>query len=146
MSPNLEQVSAEADALLLKILEQGGDLAPAFAALEKAIPIFEGAGYQLDELIPATAPAGIGFRKREARTGKGFWEIYSQAVRKTLCAKKSKLRVAIDSGTGSLVTFVMTTLTLPLAAAVIIAPIVAILMSIGVDAYCQWSDESTNER
>ncbi len=145
MPPKLDQVAADADALLLEIQVKGGDLSPAFAALQKGIQSFEGAGHRIDELIPATAPAGLGARSLQAKTGKGFWEIYSKAIRKTLCAKKSKLRTAIDGGSGSLAGYVMTALALPVTATVIVAPIVAILVSVGVDAYCEWSKEGLND-
>jgi len=148
--PELIRAAQEAEELMGQIRIRGGDLGPAFEALEAAIPAFEKAGYQLEALLPSSHDAGLGFGKPGSRTGRGFWEVYSQAVRSSLCDPVGELRSAVKLGLGtsatSVVGAIMSVLALPLAACAIVAPIAAILMTIGLDAYCEWSkDESERE-
>ncbi len=142
-SPEFRQAAEEAETLSQKIRSANGDLEPAYQALEFAIAKFEESGYSVDALIPASGEPGLGFAMSKAKTGKGFWEIYSRAVRDKLCDSKGELnrlaKTGLPSSAGAIAATTMATLALPAAAITVVVPFAAILASVGVEAYCKWS-------
>lgn len=78
-----------------------------------------------------------GFAKR-------FYQSYVHQVRSSLCNKDSDLRktigTAIGTGTGSLITALAPAFSVPLGAAMLVAPVAAILLVKGIDAFCEMGD------
>ena len=141
--------ASRAEQILGAIHAHGGDLGPAYEALEEGITELEQAGHDVDEIVPADSELSLGFWRVSDRSGKGFWAIYSRLVRRRICSPDSALRGHVDhamqASTGAIVGAVVTALALPLAAAAIAAGIAAILISIGIDAFCEMSEESAED-
>jgi hypothetical protein len=131
-----------AERLADEIQSQGGSLAPAYEAFEVGISQFQQSGLPLEALIPA-GERGLKFTASHTKDGKSFWSVYGKIVRNKLCTKNSKLQSLARSGAqlsaGSLVGVVMAALALPAAAIGIAAPIAAIIASLGIDAFCEYT-------
>lgn len=145
-----EKAFQEAERLLQEIRQRNGDLSPAYESIESAIESLEDSGYSAESLVPADSELGLGMNSAEARTGKGFWNIYGRVIRDTLCTPGGDLGKLAETGlagsTSSLVTILMVTLSLPAAAIAIAAPIAAIIAALGVDAFCEWSSQDEEKR
>lgn len=137
------EVVDEADRLVREISQKGGDLSPAYAALEKALQSLEDLGYSAESLLPAESEEGLGFALEQVRSGKGFWDIYSRVLRKSLCNPEGDLRQLVQSGitvtTHSLASAVLASLALPVAAIPFAASLVAIIAISGLDSFCEWT-------
>ena len=148
--PEYVEAAQQVDAMTREMKEKGGDLTPAFKALDEAIPQFEEkTGFSIEALIPAQSETGLGAAQKDIKEGKRFWSVYSQSVRDALCDRNGQLyalvRSGVTSGTGAILATIMTTLALPMAALSIIIPITAILLTMGIDTYCKISQEGSNE-
>jgi hypothetical protein len=141
----IEQAGRDAD-MLVRQIQASGDLEPAYAALDAGLAQFEESGFPIEALLPADGEAGMGFAA-VARTGNGFWRRYREAVRKSLCSHDGELgkavRPVIQGGTGAIITAIIATLALPVVAIPVIVPLAAILVTIGLDAFCDGQNEPT---
>jgi len=142
-SLTLRESEELADQVAAQIRQQGGSLEPAYQAFETGIAQLQQSGLPLESIVPA-GEQGLGFAARHPKDGKSFWAIYGKIVRKTLCAKDSKLYVLAHSGAqisaASLVGMIMAALALPIAAIGIAAPIAGIIASLGIDAFCEYTE------
>jgi hypothetical protein len=136
---------AYADQLANEIHSLNGSLTPAYTAFEVAIEKVRQSGLPIEALLPA-GDRGLGFSAKNIKDGQSFWAIYGKVVRKKLCAKNSKLRTHVQTGihitAGSIVGFVASALGLrPAIAGAIIAPVAAIVATMGIDAFCEYTKE-----
>ena|ERR1039458_5290125 len=156
MNPSDLQVSDEwqdavrrADALAETVRARGGDLDPAFEALEQEIRRFEASGLPVDVLVPSGGEAGLGFSLRRQQSGRSFWSVYAEALQGQLCDENGELRKlsnqAVAPGVATILATIMTTLALPLAALPVLVPVAVILATTGIDAFCRWSSGPTDE-
>jgi hypothetical protein len=135
----IDAAGREADRLYQIMAEGGKDLEPAFRALEEQIRAFETeSGQDASVLLPAQDDAGLRFLRN--RNGENFWGAYEKRLRKQLCAPRGELRKLFRHGSqvsgSSLVTAVVAALKLPIELIALFGPIVAILMTVGLDAFC----------
>lgn len=143
--PEPQSPETVADELASEIREQGGSFEPAYRALEAGIEQVRQSGLPLESVLLQGEP-GLGFAAADVRDGESFWHVYAKVVRKKLCARDSKLRRLAESGVqlsaGGLVGVVMTSLMLPPVAIGIAAPLAAIIASLGIDAFCEYTKTS----
>jgi hypothetical protein len=129
----------------LAIQQEGGSFEPAFRAMEAGIQQVRDSGLPLESILPESE-RGLGFAAKDVRDGESFWRVYGKVVRKKLCANNSKLRRQAEAGiqftAGSIVATVMALLTLPPAAIGIATPIAAMIASLGIDAFCEYTKHS----
>jgi hypothetical protein len=105
---------------------------------DEALRLVRVAGYSpnefLDEIDLELNFNVSGFAKR-------FYQSYVHQVRTSLCNKDSDLRktigIAIGTGTASLITELAAALTVPVGATMLVAPVAAILLVKGIDAFCE---------
>jgi hypothetical protein len=96
-------------------------------------------GYSLREFAPTLADTDQfsfdWFRR--------FFDAYAQRVRASLCTEKGELRgsvtKAMSSGSAALLVTLGGALSIPLGAIVVLAPIAAVLLHSGIDAFCEMS-------
>jgi hypothetical protein len=135
-----EEAERAADRLAREIQASGGSLDCAFMELEKGLAAFKMSGLPIESLLP-TGEHGLGFRIRNKKSGKSFWETYSKLIRKSLCSKRGELSKAVKAGAastaGSLVSWIIVSLGLPPEALVVAVPIAGIISTTGVDAFCE---------
>jgi hypothetical protein len=133
----------EAQNLARKIKEAHGDLQPAYEALDMAIPQFEKA-YPLESLFQYDSEIGLGFALQNNKTGKNFWKVYGKIAREKLCDKKEEFNNQVKKSTEGITTllviYIMDKLSVPIEAIVLVAPIIAILVTSGIDAICSCTE------
>jgi hypothetical protein len=142
----IQQAQQSAELIQKQIENNGIELG--YEELQKAIKKFEDEGYPLESIIPESADSGLGFSLKRA-DGKTFWEIYSKAIRKSLCDEKGEFNKLFKNNITASVTAIVAALVsglgLPLFALGIVAPIAAIIATTGVDAFCEFNKEEKNE-
>jgi hypothetical protein len=112
----------------------------AYSDLEKAVRQFESGGYPLESIIPQGQDAKLGFSLKRA-DGKTFCEIYSDMLRKRLCSPGGEFhklaKSGINSSVSAILTAIVSSLGIPMAALGIIIPIAVIIAYTGLDAFCE---------
>ena len=138
----LRKLTREAESLAAAI-RQGGSFEPVYEAFSKAIRQIEDTGISLDEVVQLNGQYALGYNKYSTDSGRSFWKAYSEVIRSSLCQKsgelRSQIKTVITAGAGSTISSLMILLGLPIAAAPLLAPIAAILLTLGIDAFCQQS-------
>jgi hypothetical protein len=138
--PELQTAGALADALGKEVQENHGDLTTVYAALEKAALEYRASGQDLESAVPGVGSAALGFR-RGSPDGKSLWSAYADVLHDDLCKPKGTLHKQVKAGLATsgatLIALIMTTLGLPGAAAMIVAPIAGSVLGMGVDAFCK---------
>jgi hypothetical protein len=136
----LVKCAADAEKLAAKIKAQGGSLEPAFDFFTEAIEKLDQSDTPLESLVPAESEVGLGFSGRRARTGKGFWARYKQAIRSRVCDPKSdfhkRLHAGAPYGAGAIIGWLMTALGLPLVGLPVATGITGVILASGIEALC----------
>jgi len=123
---------------------RGQGIEGAYSALDHALLQFESAGYRVADLLPTATVEGLGLARKNAPRpdGRTFWQHYAETVCVELCQDRTQLnnlvKTAVGGGSGSLVTTIMVSLSLPQSAVLIAAAIAGILVAMGVDAFCKY--------
>jgi len=136
----LQTAGALAEALCKQVQDNHGDLTPVYAALEKAAVEYRASGQDLESAVPGGGSAALGFRRGNP-DGKSLWSAYADVLGDDLCKPKGTLHKQVKAGLATsgaaMITLIMTTLGLPGAAAMIVAPIAGSVLGMGVDAFCK---------
>jgi len=137
---DVQKAGALAEALGKQIQENNGDLTSVYAALENAALDYRASGQDLGSAIPGAGLEALGFRKGRP-DGKSLWSAYADVLHDDLCKPKGNLHKQVKAGLATsgaaMITLIMTTLGLPGAAAMIVAPIAGSILGLGVDAFCK---------
>lgn len=108
---------------------------------DEALRLVRVAGYSPNEFLDETE---LELNFNVSGFAKRFYQSYVYQVRTSLCNKDSDLRktigTAIGTGTGSLITALAVALSIPVGAAMLVAPIAAIILVKGIDAFCEMED------
>jgi len=135
----MEQAIEAATQLMARIGGQTGD---AYQQLETALQVFKDDGYPLESIIPQGEDAKLGFslKSADART---FFEIYGKLIRKSLCTPHGEfsklIKKGLDTSVGAVLTAIVTTLGIPLAALGVIIPVAVIITNTGLQAFCEFT-------
>jgi hypothetical protein len=123
-------------------LAMTGDFERLWNAADDSLHELADAGYAPEEFLPFDDQVGLGFAVPGA--ARAFYRVYIKNVRRSLCTEKGELRAqlksALSSGAGVGTMFLASVLAVPAAAAVILAPIVGIMLALGVDTFCEASE------
>ncbi|HEV7943765.1 MAG TPA: hypothetical protein VGP17_13310 [Solirubrobacteraceae bacterium] len=145
----LDRAGAEAERLADAIGHSSLPLDPVYHRLDAVIVEMAQAGVSAADLLPATTESGVGFSLRQTRDGKTLWQVVATTSRASICDPQGEVRQRLAKGTqagaSSLVAAILTTLGLPLVAVPIAVTIAAVLLGIGIEAFCQWSALPANE-
>lgn len=106
---------------------------------DEALRLVKAAGFSPDEFLEEEVDLKL--KMGESGFSKRFYKSYANQLSSTLCNKDSALRqavgTAIGAGTSSLLAVLAEALLIPGGAVVLIAPIAAILLVKGIDAFCE---------
>jgi len=116
----------------------------AYSELEKALRAFKTEEGPLESIIPKGEDASLGFSIRSADARK-FFEIYSSLIRKSLCPPDGEfnklIKSGLDSSVGVVLTQIVTSLGIPMAALGIMVPVAVIIANTGLDAFCRLTEQ-----
>jgi hypothetical protein len=96
-------------------------------------------GFAPEEFLPPEERIDLGFNV--PGVARAFYRAYIKVVRQSLCSEKgelrSQLKTALSSGVGTGITLLASALAIPAAAAILLAPVIGIMLALGVDAFCE---------
>jgi hypothetical protein len=125
--------------LVAELCRANGDLEVLGRSYAVMRPEVAAAGYDLMEFLPDADPGTLHFNMPDF--GRRFLNSYIGIVRAELCAKGSELetrvRNAITAGASSVISMLAAVLSVPTAAALVLAPIAALLLAYGLDVFCK---------
>lgn len=137
---NLDAAAKLTRQLTASVPVTDGDLDAVWSASEDALRQLQTAGYAPDEFLPDEVSDHMNFNLPGGDLARRFYRAYAREVRKAVCGGDEELRGKIDNaltaGAGALLTVLAGALAVPMAAVVLLAPIGAVLLIKGVDAFC----------
>ena len=124
---------------LKKHVAESDGLTPVWtwAESDEALQLVQKAGYSPEEFLDEVE---LGLNFNASDFSKRFYQSYARQISPDLCNKDNALRksvsAAIGAGTTSLIGLMAEALLIPGGAVALVAPIAAILLVKGIDAFC----------
>jgi leucyl aminopeptidase len=109
--------------------------------VDEALSLLQEAGYAPTDFLPSGGDLSFAGADRAAK----FFKRYVRQVHAQICTEDGKARQTVgnawNAGVGALLPAMVLVVAIPPAAVVVLAPIAAILASVGLDKFCKMSNE-----
>lgn len=122
-------------------LARTGGVGLLWDSADESLQHLSAAGFAPEEFLPPEEQTGLAFNA--PGMARAFYRAYIKVVRQSLCSGtgelRSQLKTALSSGVGTGIALLAAALAIPATAAVLLAPIVGIMLALGIDAICEAS-------
>jgi hypothetical protein len=152
IAAQIADAAIRADALAEQLRSSPGSYAPVYATLDAAIAEIERAGARPMDVLPAVSDPGVAFSLRDKRDGRTYWDVVMATARTSICDPAGPVRTLLTKPgaggqvtTGSLVTAIIAALGLPVWAFTIAVAIAAVILAVGVKAFCEYTSHPVDE-
>jgi hypothetical protein len=144
---DVEKAGELAEQVALQIQNSNGNLRTVYYKLEEILINYRKSNVDVDLIMPAIYEVDFEFNKTNP-DGRSVWIAYADALHEDLCNSTGSLHKKVKSenvlsGT-SLVNHIMDQLNLPPSSALLISPIAASIMGLGVTAFCKHENKKCN--
>jgi hypothetical protein len=144
---DVEKAGELAEQVALQIQNSNGNLRTVYYKLEEILINYRKSNVDVDLIMPAIYEVDFEFNKTNP-DGRSVWIAYADALHEELCNSTGSLHKKVKSenvlsGT-SLVYHIMDQLNLPPSSALLISPIAASIMGLGVTAFCKHENKKCN--
>jgi hypothetical protein len=144
---DVEKAGELAEQVALQIQNSNGNLRTVYYKLEEILINYRKSNVDVDLIMPAIYEVDFEFNKTNP-DGRSVWITYADALHEELCNSTGSLHKKVKSenvlsGT-SLVNHIMDQLNLPPSSALLISPIAASIMGLGVTAFCKHENKKCN--
>jgi hypothetical protein len=142
---DIEKAGGLAEQLAIKIRDSNSNLSVVYYKIEEILINYRKSGMDIDLVMPSIYDVDINYN-HTSPDGRSIWVAYADVLHEELCNPNGILhkKVKMDShitGT-SIVLLIINQLRLPPSSAMIVAPIAASILGLGVKAFCKHNDES----
>jgi hypothetical protein len=142
--PDIQKAGELADRVSAKIKKSSGSLVPVYYKLEEILIDYKKQGIDVDLVMPALFDVDLEHNKTTP-DGRSIWFAYAEVLHEDLCRPTGSMHKLIKSGgviTGaSVVQLIMDKLNLPESSALLVAPIAASVLGLGINAFCKHHSE-----
>jgi hypothetical protein len=144
---DVEKAGELAEQVALQIQNSNGNLRTVYYKLEEILINYRKSNVDVDLIMPAIYEVDFEFNKTNP-DGRSVWIAYADALHEELCNSTGSLHKKVKSenvlsGT-SLVNHIMDQLNLSPSSALLISPIAASIMGLGVTAFCKHENKKCN--
>src|SRR5215210_1439620 len=144
---DVEKAGELAEQVALQIQNSNGNLRTVYYKLEEILINYRKSNVDVDLIMPAIYEVDFEFNKTNP-DGRSVWIAYAYALHEELCNSTGSLHKKVKSenvlsGT-SLVNHIMDQLNLPPSSALLISPIAASILGLGVTAFCKHENKKCN--
>lgn len=144
-TPDIQKAGELADQVSANVKKSGGSLVPVYFKLEEILIDYRKHGIDVDLVMPALFDVDLE-HNRTNPDGRSIWFAYAEVLHDDLCRPTGTIHKLIKSDnvvTGALVVqLIMEKLRLPESSALLIAPIAASVLALGVNAFCKHHNEN----
>ena len=143
--PDIQKAGELADQVSAIIKKSGGSLVPVYYKLEEILIEYKKQGIDVDLVMPALFDVDLEHNKTTP-DGRSIWFAYAEVLHDDLCGPTGSMHKLIKSDgviTGaSVVQLIMDKLNLPESSALLVAPIAASVLGLGINAFCKHHSEN----
>ncbi len=144
---DIEKAGELAEQVALQIQNSNGNLRTVYYKLEEILINYRKNNVDVDLIMPAIYEVDFEFNKTNP-DGRSVWIAYADALHEELCDSTGSLHRKVKSGNdlngASLVNHIMNQLNLPPTSALLISPIAASILGLGVTAFCKHENKKCN--
>ena len=137
--PDIQKAGELADQVSATVKKSGGSLVPVYYKLEEILVDYRKRGMDIDIVMPALFEVDLE-HNRTIPDGRSIWVAYADVLHEDLCSPTGSMHKLVKSNSlitgASIVQLIMDKLNLPESSALLIAPIAASVMGLGVNAFC----------
>ena len=144
---DVEKAGELAEQAALQIQNSNGNLRTVYYKLQEILINYRKSNVDVDLIMPAIYEVDFEFNKTNP-DGRSVWIAYADALHEELCNSTGSLHKKVKSenvlsGT-SLVNYIMDQLNLPPSLGLLISPIAASILGLGVTAFCKHENKKCN--
>ena len=136
---DIEKAGDLADQVALQIKNSNGNLRVVYYKLEEILINYRKNNVDVDLIMPAIYEVDFEFNKTSP-DGRSVWIAYADALHEDLCNPRGSLHKMVKLETNlkgaSVINHIMAQLNLPPSSALLISPIAASILGLGVTAFC----------
>src|SRR6188472_1136054 len=136
---DIEKAGELADQVAMQLRNSNGNLRVVYYKLEEILINYRKNNVDVDLIMPAIYEVNFEFNKTSP-DGRSVWIAYADALHEDLCNPRGSLRkmVKLESNLkgASVINHIMAQLNLPPSSALLISPIAASILGLGVTAFC----------
>ncbi len=140
----IERAGGLAEQLSVKIYESNGNLSFVYYKIEEIFTNYRKTGENINLIMPSLYDVDID-QNHTNRDGRSIWVAYADVLHEELCnpdgAIHRKIKSDLNTTGTSLVLFIIELLRLPRSSAMMIAPMAASILGLGVKAFCKHSSD-----
>lgn len=144
ISSDIEKAGELAEQIAQMIRNTNGNLSIVYYKLEEILISYRKSGYDVDLIMPAIYEVDFNYN-RTSPDGRSIWIAYADVLHEHLCNPNGilhrKVKTENDIKGASIVALIMDQLKLPTSSAMIIGPIAASILGLGVSAFCKHDSE-----
>ena len=141
---DIQKAGEVADQVSVIIKKSGGSLVPVYYKLEEILVDYRNRGMDVDIVMPALFDVDFE-HNRTIPDGRSIWIAYADVLHDDLCSPTGSMHKFLGSNTSvsgtSIVQLIMNKLNLPEGSALLVAPIAASVLGLGVNAFCMHHKE-----
>lgn len=141
---DIQKAGEVADQVSVIIKKSGGSLVPVYYKLEEILVDYRNRGMDVDIVMPALFDVDFE-HNRTIPDGRSIWIAYADVLHDDLCSPTGSMHKLLESNTSvsgtSIVQLIMNKLNLPEGSALLVAPIAASVLGLGVNAFCMHHKE-----
>lgn len=142
--PDIKRAGELADQVSVTIKKSGGSLVPVYYKLEEILVDYRKQGMDVDIVMPALFEVDLE-HNRTIPDGRSVWIAYADVLHDDLCSPTGNMHKLVKSDSSingaSVVQLIMDKLNLPESSALLVAPIAASVLGLGVTAFCMHHKE-----
>jgi hypothetical protein len=144
MQSDIEKAGKLAEQLSLKIRNSNGNLSVVYYKIEEILINYQKTGGELELVMPGIYDVDIQYN-HTSPDGRSIWIAYADVLHEDLCNPDGvihkKIKMDINTTGTSIVLLIMNQLRLPPSSAMLVAPIAASILGLGIKAFCRHSDD-----
>lgn len=144
----IEKAGELADQVSVKIKKSGGSLVPVYYKLEEILIDYRKQGIDVDIVMPALFEVDLE-HNRTTPDGRSIWSAYADVLHDDLCSPTGNIHKLVKSDSDikgtSLVQIIVDQLKLPDSSALLVAPIAASVLGLGVNAFCKHHAQNVDD-
>ena len=141
---DIEKAGDLAEQIASNLRESNGNLGIVYYKIEQVLLNYKKTGKDLDLIMPGIYEADFEY-SRTYPDGRSIWSIYADVLHDDLCNPNGILHTKIKSNiniSGSIVVqLIIDHLNLPQSSAMIVSPVAASILGLGVKAFCKHEND-----
>ena len=141
---DIEKAGHQAEQIASELRKSNGNLGIVYYKIEEVLLNYRKTGKDLDLIMPGIYDVDFEYGHTYP-DGRSIWNIYADVLHEELCSPNGNLhnniKLDLDISGSSIVKLIINQLNLPQSSAMIVSPIAASILGLGIRAFCKHEND-----